>query len=140
MKIAVLPCDAIGPEITTATMTVLKAVQDKYALDLDFTEYDVGLVALEKEGTSFPNSVFEAVKASDGFILGPHNNMVYPPPEEGGINVSAHCRKNLDLFANIRPAKSYADFAKIQKPVDLVIVRENTKGFYADRNMYMGSG
>ena len=140
MKIAVLPCDAIGPEITTATMAVLKAVQDKYALDLDFTEYDVGLVALEKEGTSFPDSVFEAVKASDGFILGPHNNMVYPPPEEGGINVSAHCRKNLDLFANIRPAKSYADFAKIQKPVDLVIVRENTEGFYADRNMYMGSG
>lgn len=140
MKIAVLPCDAIGPEITAATMTVMKAVQEKFALDFDFTEYDVGLASLEKEGTSFPDRVFDAIKASDGFILGPHNNMVYPPPEEGGHNVSAYCRKHLDLFANIRPAKAYADFAKVNKPIDLVIVRENTEGFYADRSMYMGSG
>ena len=84
--------------------------------------------------------MFEAVKQSDGFILGPHNNMVYPSPEEGGINVSAHCRKYFDLYANVRPAKSYADFAKINKPIDLVIVRENTEGFYADRNMFQGSG
>jgi 3-isopropylmalate dehydrogenase len=140
MKIAVLPCDAIGPEITAATMTVLEAAQKKYDLDLDFTEYDVGLTALEKEGTTFPDHVFEAVQKSDGFILGPHNNMAYPPAEEGGINVSTRCRKFFDLFANIRPAVSYADFAKINKPIDLVIVRENTEGFYADRNMFQGSG
>lgn len=140
MKIAVLPCDAIGPEITAATMTVLEAAQMKYDLDLDFTEYDVGLTALEKEGTTFPDHVFEAVKNSDGFILGPHNNMAYPSPEEGGINVSTRCRKFFDLYANIRPAVAYADFAKINKPIDLVIVRENTEGFYADRNMFQGSG
>ncbi|MGA0393009.1 MAG: isocitrate/isopropylmalate dehydrogenase family protein [Rhodospirillales bacterium] len=140
MKIAVLPCDAIGPEITAATMTVLETVQKKYALDVDYTEYDVGLAALEKEGTTFPGRVFEAVKESDGFIIGPHNNMAYPPPEEGGINVSTQCRKYFDLFANIRPAKSYGDFAKISNDIDLVIVRENTEGFYADRNMFQGNG
>ncbi|MEX2452168.1 MAG: isocitrate/isopropylmalate dehydrogenase family protein [Rhodospirillales bacterium] len=140
MKIAVLPCDAIGPEITAATMTVLRAAQETYGLDLDFTEYDVGHAALAKHGTTLPGDVYDAVKVSDGFILGPHDNMSYPPEAEGGINVSATFRKELDLFANIRPAKGYADFAKTPKPIDLVIVRENTEGFYADRSMFMGSG
>ena len=59
----------------------------------------------------------------------------------GGINPSGHLRKHLDLFANIRPAKSHPDFpARCGVPVDLVIVRENTEGFYADRTMFAGTG
>jgi isocitrate/isopropylmalate dehydrogenase len=68
-----------------------------------------------------------------------HND--YPPADKGGINPSGALRKRLDLFANIRPAKTRADFPpRCGKPVDLVIVRENTEGFYADRNMFAGSG
>src|SRR4029077_15118996 len=63
------------------------------------------------------------------------------PADKGGINPSGALRKRLDLFANIRPAKTRAQFpARCGKPVDLVIVRENTEGFYADRNMFFGSG
>jgi isocitrate/isopropylmalate dehydrogenase len=74
-------------------------------------------------------------------ILGPVSHNDYPPAEKGGINPSGALRKRLDLFANIRPARTRADFPpRCGKPVDLVIVRENTEGFYADRNMFLGSG
>ncbi|MGK0168868.1 MAG: isocitrate/isopropylmalate dehydrogenase [Gammaproteobacteria bacterium] len=140
MKIAVLPCDAIGPEISRATLTVLRAAKDKFGLDLTFDEYDVGKVALESHGTTLPEPVIDAVMQADAFILGPHDNMSYPPASEGGINVSSYFRKRLDLFGNIRPAKSQPGLAKIQAPMDLVIVRENTEGFYSDRNMFAGHG
>ena len=74
-------------------------------------------------------------------ILGPVSHNDYPPVEKGGINPSGALRKRLDLFANIRPAKTRAEFpARFGKPADLVIVRENTEGFYADRNMFFGTG
>ena len=74
-------------------------------------------------------------------ILGPVSHNDYPPADKGGINPSGALRKRLDLFANIRPAKTRAQFpARCGKPVDLVIVRENTEGFYSDRNMFFGSG
>ena len=138
MKIAVLPCDAIGPEITQATVSVLSAANEKFGLGLQFDEQTVGQAALTAHGTTVPQSAIDAVAAADGFILGPHDNMSYPPPEEGGINVSSYFRKSLDLFANIRPAKSLPGIGKSIEPMDLVIVRENTEGFYSDRNMFFG--
>jgi 3-isopropylmalate dehydrogenase len=73
--------------------------------------------------------------------LGPVSHNDYPPADKGGINPSGALRKRLDLFANIRPARTRADFPpRCGKPVDLVIVRENTEGFYADRNMFLGTG
>ena len=69
-----------------------------------------------------------------------HN--VYPPTDQGGINPSGALRKRLDLYANVRPAKTPPGMPpRIPgKPVDLVVMRENTEGFYADRNMFMGTG
>ena len=62
-------------------------------------------------------------------------------PREGGLNPSGELRKRLDLYANIRPARSRAGFPpRCGEPVDLVIVRENTEGFYADRSMHLGPG
>ena len=89
----------------------------------------------------FPEASFAAAQAADGVILGPVSHNDYPPADKGGINPSGALRKRLDLFANIRPARTRADFPpRCGKPVDLVIVRENTEGFYADRNMFLGSG
>jgi 3-isopropylmalate dehydrogenase len=64
----------------------------------------------------------------------------YPPRERGGINPSAELRVKFELYANIRPCRSRAAFSILRKPMDLVIVRENTEGFYSDRNMFAGSG
>ena len=74
-------------------------------------------------------------------MLGPVSHNDYPPAAQGGLNPSGELRKRLDLFANIRPARTPDGFSpRCGARVDLVIVRENTEGFYADRNMFAGSG
>jgi len=140
MKILVLPGDGIGPEITRATLTVLNRANDKFGLGLQWQMDEIGLATLEKEGTTLPPRVMEAARTCAGVILGPISHLHYPPREQGGINISGEFRVKLDLYANIRPAKSRLGVGLTGKPVDLVIFRECTEGFYADRNMYMGSG
>ncbi|MEE8350600.1 MAG: isocitrate/isopropylmalate family dehydrogenase [Rhodospirillales bacterium] len=140
MKILVLPGDGIGPEITAAAMTALTALNDKLSLKLDFTERALGLEVLAKEGSTLPDSLIEEIKKADGVIMGPVDTYAYPPKEEGGINPSAALRKELDLYANIRPSRARAGVPALTPDMDLVIARENTEGFYADRNMFSGSG
>src|ERR1041384_6511152 len=141
LRLAVLNGDGISPEITAATLAVLRAAAAKLQFECSFDEVEVGLSALREHGTTFPENAFEAAKAADGVILGPVSHNDYPPADKGGINPSGALRKRLDLFANIRPAKTRAQFpARFGKPADLVIVRENTEGFYADRNMHQGVG
>jgi 3-isopropylmalate dehydrogenase len=76
----------------------------------------------------------------EGVILGPVSHYEYPSRAEGGINPSAELRVKFELYANIRPCRSRPDLTILRKPMDLVIVRENTEGFYSDRNMFAGSG
>ena len=83
----------------------------------------------------------EKAKAADGVLLGPVSHNDYPPRRKGGLNPSGEMRKRLDLYANIRPARSREGFPpRCGTNVDLVIVRENTEGFYADRSMHLGPG
>jgi len=141
LRLCVLNGDGISPEIVAATLAVLRAAAAKWQFDCAFDEVEVGLKALAERGTTFPESAFEAAKAADGIILGPVSHNDYPPADKGGVNPSGALRKRLDLFANIRPAKTREGFpARCGKPVDLVVVRENTEGFYADRNMFQGVG
>jgi 3-isopropylmalate dehydrogenase len=140
LQILILPGDGIGPEITDATLTVLERARTLLALDLDWHTETVGLSALERQGTTLPDKIMAAARAADGIILGPISHLDYPARDQGGINVSAELRVKLDLFANIRPAKSRLGVGLTGKPVDLVIFRESTEGFYADRNMHIGTG
>jgi 3-isopropylmalate dehydrogenase len=74
-------------------------------------------------------------------VLGPVSHSDYPPRAQGGINLSGELRIQLDLYANIRPSRSREGLRHWGRtPMDLVIVRENTEGFYSDRNMHMGIG
>ena len=138
LRIVVMEGDAIGPEITAATMAVLRAADDIFKLGLSFTPVAIGLAALRAQGTTLPQAAVDAAKAADGVILGPVSHNDYPPLAQGGLNPSGELRKRLDLFANIRPARSRGGFPpRCGSPVDLVIVRENTEGFYADRSMFL---
>ena len=137
MKLLVLHGDGIGPEITRATLGVLQAAGRRYELDLSLEERDVGLAALKKHGTTLPDGTLDAARAADGVILGPLDQLRYPPADKGGLNPSAIFRVKLDLYANVRPARSRA---ALGRPMDLVIMRECTEGFYPDRNMFQGSG
>lgn len=80
------------------------------------------------------------VPQADGTIFGPVSHFDYPPRAQGGINQSAELRVVFKLYANVRPSRSLPGFSVLREPMDLVIVRENTEGFYSDRNMHVGPG
>ena len=141
VHLLVLEGDGIGPEITAATLDVLRAAAGTFGLRLDFEHAKIGWAAHRALGTTSPDAVFEKAKAADGIILGPVSHNEYPPRAEGGLNPSGEMRRRLDLYANIRPARSRTGFpSRCGVPVDLVVVRENTEGFYADRSMHVGPG
>ena len=140
MRFLILPGDGIGPEIMAATVTALDALNGRFGLKLDLRESTIGLAAHAAGGSTFPDSILEEARTAEGVILGPVDTVAYPSKEEGGINPSATIRKVLDLYANIRPSRVRPGVPSVAKSMDLVIVRENTEGFYADRNMFAGSG
>src|SRR5262245_64867718 len=98
--------DGIGPEITAATLAVLRAADRAIGLGLSFAPVTIGLAALRAQGTTLPDAAVEAAKAADGVILGPVSHNDYPPVAQGGLNPSGELRKRLDLFATTRPARS----------------------------------
>ena len=138
MDIVVMPGDGIGEEITAATLGVLRAADEAFGLGLAFDTQEIGFAALEKTGTTFPDAVLERARAADGILLGPISHLDYPDRDRGGVNVSAAVRTRLDLFANVRPAKSRPGVAGKGGEMDLVIMRECTEGMYPDRNMWKG--
>lgn len=141
MRIMTLPCDGIGPEILAATLQVMHAVNKRFDLGMSFHEEESGFASLKNHGITLREEVLERARTEfDGVILGTQSHMDYPPLAEGGRNVSAGFRIGLDLYANVRPAKS-RDFVPNKAPgMDLVIMREATEGFYPDRNMHQGVG
>jgi 3-isopropylmalate dehydrogenase len=140
MRIIVLPGDGIGPEITTATLAVLNAADAAFKLGLSFDEEEMGFASLEKHGTTLRDATLEKARGYDGILLGPVSHMDYPARDKGGVNPSAAFRVKLDLYANVRPARTREFLGLGCKPMDLVIMREATEGFYPDRNMHKGIG
>lgn len=139
MRIVVLPGDGIGPEITAATSGVLRAVSERFQLNVAIEQHEIGHASLRQFGTTVRPELLGLVKAADGMILGPTSTFDFKNEDRGEINPSRYFRKSLDLFANIRPARTYPGQITRFGPLDLVVVRENTEGFYADRNMEQGN-
>ncbi|WP_316195828.1 MULTISPECIES: isocitrate/isopropylmalate dehydrogenase family protein [unclassified Bradyrhizobium] len=139
MRIVVLPGDGIGPEIAVATSQVLRAASEQFQLGLVLEEHAVGHASLAQFGTTVRPDLLDIVRGADGLILGPSATFDFKDEARGEINPSRYFRKNLDLFANIRPARTYPGRPGRVGEFDLVVVRENTEGFYADRNMEEGN-
>ncbi|MEJ8822707.1 isocitrate/isopropylmalate dehydrogenase family protein [Variovorax humicola] len=143
MKFIVLPCDGIGPEIVAASVDVLKAADKRFNLGISYDYEDAGFTSLDKHGTTLRQETLEKAKTYDGIILGTQSHADYPVPEKGGRNVSAGFRIGLDLYANVRPARTrpyLQSNMREGRTMDLVIMREATEGFYPDRNMSKGWG
>lgn len=141
VDLVVMEGDGIGPEIVASTLSVLEAAARRFKLEFSFEKVDIGLSALRHSGSTFPAEALEKARQCDGIILGPVSHNEYPPVSEGGLNPSGELRKRLDLYANIRPARSRPGLPpRCGTSVDLVLVRENTEGFYADRSMFQGPG
>ena len=92
--------DGIGPEIIASTTNIINSVKKKLNLNIDLIYSEIGLSSLKSNGTTFPDSVMDLCKKSDGIILGPvdHNN--YPLEKDGGFNPSGLLRTNLNLYSN----------------------------------------
>jgi 3-isopropylmalate dehydrogenase len=100
----------------------------------------IGMKAYKELGYTLPPGTLEKLDTLDGWVLGPIGHQAYPKGLPNAINPHPILRKHYDLFANIRPAKSYAGLPSIYNDVDLIIVRENNEGFPPDRNVFMGNG
>ena len=139
LKLGVLNGDDIGHEIVPATVAVLKAAAAATGLDIDWSHHPIGRTALDTLGTTMPEGTLEVLSQLDGFILGPIGHRAYPTGP-GAINPHPILRKHFDLFANIRPTRSYPGLGALHDDIDVVIVRENNEGFQPDRNVFAGSG
>lgn len=141
LRLGLLEGDGIGPEIVPASVgAVDAALAAAGALEADWVTLPLGRSAIDTHGSHTPPETLEALAGMDAWLLGPHDSAAYPEPFKSQLNPSGTIRKHFGLFANIRPAKSFEGAKAVVPGTDLVIVRENTQGFYADRNTFAGTG
>lgn len=141
-KLGVLYGDGIGPEIVDATVRILKTIMNKIGNSgyIDLEELPMGWKAINKYNNPVPDITKQKLGDKDGWIMGPHDSTAYPDAHKEDRNPSGELRHTFDLFSNIRPTKSMPGVQSVVEGSDLVIFRENTEGFYPDRNMYVGVG
>ncbi len=130
-KITLIPGDGVGPEITEATRRVLEATGVRFDWELAYA----GAEVMEKEGTPLPDRVIKSIKKNKVALKGP----VTTPIGTGFRSVNVAMRKALDLYACLRPCKSYPGAPTPFSNVDIVIVRENTEDLYAGIEYERGS-
>jgi 3-isopropylmalate dehydrogenase len=140
LKIGILEGDDIGLEVVPEAVKVMRAAAQKAALAIEWFPMPIGRKALDTVGYTLPPGTLEKLDTFDGWVLGPIGHQAYPRDNPKSINPHPILRKHFDLFANIRPAKSYPGLPALYRDVDLVIVRENNEGFPPDRNVYAGGG
>ncbi len=128
-RILVIPGDGIGPEITAAAMKVLEATMLKYKLNIEIITGQAGDEAFRKFGESLPQNTIKLAKQADAILKGPVGETAY--------DVVVKLRRMFELYANIRPAKSFNGVPAI-KTADLVIVRENVEDVYVGAEYRVG--
>ncbi|MGQ9735571.1 MAG: 3-isopropylmalate dehydrogenase [Thermaceae bacterium] len=139
MKVAVLPGDGIGPEVTEAALQVLRALDQREGLGLEVEVFPFGGAAIDAYGEPFPETTQKGVKEAEAVLLGSVGGPKWDAlprkvrPETGLLAL----RKSQELFANLRPAKVFPGLEKLSplkeevaRGVDLLIVRELTGGIY----------
>lgn len=122
-RVTLIPGDGTGPELIAATRRVLEATGVPFQWDIQ----QAGAAVMERAGTPLPDSVLDSIRANRVALKGP----ITTPLGTGFRSVNVAIRKALDLYANVRPARSMRGIPRSYEGVDLVLVRENTEGLYA---------
>ena len=129
-KISLITGDGIGPELSDSAISVLNTIQEKYGIEFEISKLIAGDKALEQTGKALPDDVVENIKNSDVCLKAPVG--------ESAAVVIVVLRRILDLYANIRPSKSYPHMPALRDDIDMVIVRENTEDLYTGKEFSLG--
>ena len=129
-KISLITGDGIGPELSDSAISVLNTIQEKYGIEFEISKLIAGDKALEQTGKALPEDVVENIKNSDVCLKAPVG--------ESAADVIVVLRRMLDLYANIRPSKSYPHMPALRDDIDMVIVRENTEDLYTGKEFSLG--
>ena len=130
-KITLIPGDGTGYELTEATRRVIDAT----GVDIEWEVMDAGIDVMEKEGTPLPDAVLESIRRNKVALKGP----ITTPIGKGFRSVNVALRKELDLYACVRPCKYYEGIRSLYKNVDVTIIRENTEDLYAGVEFDLGT-
>ncbi|HWL65013.1 MAG TPA: isocitrate/isopropylmalate dehydrogenase family protein [Actinomycetota bacterium] len=129
--VTLIPGDGIGPEVTAATRRVVDAL----GAGIEWDEHRAGAATLSSHGTPLPSHVLDSIRHNKVALKGP----VTTPVGTGFRSINVALRKELDLFASVRPCKLYAGVASRFSDIDLVVVRENTEDLYEGIEFAQGS-
>ncbi len=130
-KISVIPGDGIGPELTDATLKILQAVEEKFALKFDLVCAEAGDTCKEKRGVALPEDSVEKIRSSHACLKGPVG--------ETAADVIVKLRLMFDLYANLRPIKTYPAATAARPGIDMYFVRENTEDVYKGLELTLDS-
>lgn len=143
VRVAVAAGDGIGPEIVGSAKAVADgALRALGAPDvIDWVDVVAGRASIDRSGKALTADAIATIERCEAIVLGPVDHATYPRHADGRRqNPSGELRKHFDLFANVRPARTVPGIPAVAADTDLVVVRENTEGFYSDRNMFKGYG
>jgi 3-isopropylmalate dehydrogenase len=130
-KISLIPGDGIGPELSEATLKVLQATEKKFGLKFNIIEAPAGDIALETLGQALPAATVEKVKNSHACMKGPVG--------ESAADVIVKLRYIFDLYANLRPIRTYPGVEAARPNIDMLWVRENTEDVYKGLEFTIGN-
>ena len=123
--ISLITGDGIGPEISKSAIQIIDAVSQRCNISLDIKSLEAGDTALAKTGSALPADTLSAIRSSDACLKAPVG--------ESAADVIVVLRRALDLYANVRPARSYPGTPALRDDIDMVIVRENTEDLYTGK-------
>ena len=127
--VTVIPGDGIGPEVTDATLSVLRAS----GADLEYDMQVAGMEALERVNTPLPDATLDSIRRNGLSLKGP----LTTPMDLGFRSINVALRKEFDLYANVRPVRTIVPGGRYED-IDLVLIRENTEGLYVGVEHYIG--
>ena len=138
LKIGILLGDDIGLEVVPEAVKVMKAAAGKVGLEVDWRPLPIGRKAHETHGHTLPPGTVEALQKVDGWLQGPIGHTAYPRNDPTWVN--PQLRREFDLYASIKPVKSYPNVKSVHKDVDIVFLREVTEGMQSNTVVAAGTG
>jgi len=138
LKIGILLGDDIGLEVVPEAVKVMKAAAAKTGLEVEWQELAIGKRGHEQHGHTMPQVTVAALEKTDGWLCGPIGHAAYPRNDPTWI--MPPIRKRFELFASIKPVKSYPNVPSLHKDVDIVFLREVTEGMQSSDTVVAGAG